>query len=84
LAIDMAGLCIDHRFRAPNVEAWPLRQVVWSAAGVTAFTTVRGSIPLFWQEGEAIVTLKPQPEVMTGQNHTEAMRRHFSSLFERY
>jgi len=55
-------------------------QVVTARGGVTSFVTVRGSIPLYWQEQEALVTLKPKPLVLAGKPHEQALARHLADL----
>jgi len=57
---------------------------VTSSKGTSSYVTVRGSIPLYWQEGDALVTLKPKPRVLAGKAHLEAMRVHFQRLAALY
>jgi hypothetical protein len=59
-------------------------QIVACAEGVTSFVTVRGSIPVYWQEQEALVTLKPRPLVLAGKPHEQAMAQHFADLAALY
>jgi hypothetical protein len=58
--------------------------VVTTAKGTTSYVTVRGSIPLYWQEGEALVTLKPKPHVIPGRPHLDAMVAHLRMLAALY
>ena len=59
-------------------------QIVACGEGVTSFVTVRGSIPVYWQEQEALVTLKPRPLVLAGKPHEQAMVQHFADLAALY
>ena len=52
--------------------------------GIASYVSVRGSIPVYWQEGGALVTLKPKPHVQQGKPHLEAMTAHFSALAALY
>jgi hypothetical protein len=58
--------------------------VVTTVKGTTSYVTVRGSIPLYWQEGEALVTLKPKPHVLPGRPHLDAMVAHLRMLAALY
>eukprot|EP00960_Hanusia_phi_P060916 764668-Hanusia_phi.AAC.3 len=58
-------------------------QILVTDAFVSSYELVRGSIPLYWQEGEAIVTLKPTPTLMQGP-HEIAMKKHFAFLNSNY
>jgi len=51
---------------------------------VSSHVLLRGSMPLFWQEGEALVTLKPQPTVIPGRPHEEACAAHLAYLQQAY
>eukprot|EP00961_Rhodomonas_salina_P029072 391902-Rhodomonas_salina.1 len=55
-----------------------------SDTGTSSYVVVRGSIPLFWQEGEALVTLKPTPTLIKDKPHHEAMGKHLGELAARY
>jgi hypothetical protein len=41
-------------------------------------------MPLYWQEGDALVTLKPQPTVIQGKPHEEACAAHLQALEQLY
>ncbi|EKX39300.1 hypothetical protein GUITHDRAFT_40380, partial [Guillardia theta CCMP2712] len=58
-------------------------QILVSQGFTSSYELIRGSIPLYWQEREALVTLKPTPTLIQGP-HDVAMKKHFAFLNANY